>query len=325
VSPASPTPDSRPPTPDDEASRLALAFKAGDQTALARLHEALRPMMASALSRYREQASAGRRSLPSTLEGGDLAQQSWLILAELAQRWQPSGGSFAAYFRVSYPWALARYVRHHSPSRRAKGVVVLGAEQPDVQEQLDLRPGADGREWDDDLAWAELLEHLAKDERAVLLLHLADQKTFTDVAHAMKLTRPAAYRLYRRALKRVQGSPVRVGRRTVLLDASALHTSGSDQSDVDREGELPQLVRAIHAGARTRAGVRRLPGRDWLVAKTGLSEQRVARLLALLVEAGCVQDRGPRRAGRLMHATAQQTLAALGIRTGDRCKVKSAK
>jgi RNA polymerase sigma factor (sigma-70 family) len=316
---ASPTPHSQLPTPDDEASRLALAFKAGDRNALAQLHQALRSLMVSALARYREHTgSERRRSLPNTLEHGDLAQQSWLILAELAERWQPSGGSFAAYFRVSYPWALTRYVRRHSPSRRAKGVLVLGAERPDIQEQLDIRTGADGREWDDDLAWSELLEHLAEPERAVLLLHLADEKTFTDVARALELTRPAAYRLYRRALKRVQGSPLRIGARTVFLDADTLHGSAADRSRLERQGDLLKLVRALHAGARGKGRVRRrMPGRDWLADRTGLSQQRVTRLLTLLVDAGCVRDRGPRRAGRLVYATARETLAALGVRTRD--------
>jgi RNA polymerase sigma factor (sigma-70 family) len=248
--------------------------------------------------RYRDRPGA----LPATLERNDLLQESWLILANLARRWRPTS-SFAAYFRASFPWALARYVRRHSPSRRARGVLVLGAEHPDVQEQIDLQAGADGREWDHDLAWAERLEHLTEGERAVLLLHLADQRPFSDVAQALQLTRPAAYRLYRRALKRVQGSPIRVSGRTVLLDADSLNQ--------DLEGELPELVRALHQGAHDD---RRLPGRDWLSAQTGLSEQRIARLIGLLVEAGCIRDRGPRRAGYLVHPTADETLAALGIR-----------
>ena len=283
----------------DEPSRLALAYQAGDRAVLGALHRALRPLMAAAFRRYRDRPGA----LPSGLERDDLFQESWLILAGLAARWDPAGGSFGAYFRVSFPWALARYVRRNSPSRRAKGVVVLGAELPDVQEQLDARPGADGREWDGDLAWAELLEHLSDDERAVLMLHLGQQQTFADVARALQLTRPAAYRLYRRALKRVQASPVRVGERTVVLDAEGLNLA--------REGDLVELVRIVHHGARENG---RLPGRDWLVEQTGLSEQRITRLLNLLVEAGCIRDRAPRRAGRLVHATAEATLAALGVR-----------
>lgn len=300
-----------PAEPDDEPSNLARAFQAGDRTVLAALHQSLRPLIATALGRYRGRRGAEQRALPAALECDDLAQQSWLILAALAERWRPGGGSFGGYFRVSFPWALDHYVRRHSPSRRARGVLVLGAERPDVQEQLDLRAGADGREWDGELAWSELLEPLADHERAVLLLHLAEQKTFTVVAQALRLTRPAAFRLYQRALKRVRGSSVRVGQRTVRLDADSLHPSRSDATGFAREGDLLELVRALHAAARP---ARRLPGRAWLMNRTGLSEKRITRFLALLVEAGCIRDRGPRRTGRLVHASPDETLAVLGIR-----------
>ena len=288
-----------PPSPDDEPSRLALAFQAGDRMALGALHCTVRPLIDSALARYRSDPGA----LPAGLDRDDLLQQSWLILADLATRWKPTGGRFGAYFRVSFPWALGRYVRRNSPSRRARGVVVLGAEQPDVQQQLDAQTGADGREWDGDLAWSELLAHLSDDERLVLMLHLCQQQTFETVARALQLTRPAAYRLYRRALKRVQASPVRVGEQSVVVDAESLNLS--------REGDLIRLVRAIHRHAR---GNGRLPGRRQLVEQTGLSEQRLARLMRVLVEAGCIHDRRSRLSGRLAHPTPEETLAALGIR-----------
>lgn len=283
----------------DLPSRLALAYQAGDRGALPALYEAVRPLIAAALARYRERPGA----LPAALETSDLAQESWLILADLALRWQPSGGSFAAYLRVSLPWALARYVRRNSPSRRAKGVVVLGAERPEVQEQLDACASDDGRAWPEELAWGEWLEPLTERERAVLWLHLAEQQPFTVVARALGLSRPSAYRLYRRALRRVQGATVRIGGRRVLLDPASLN--------LERDGALPRLVRALHEGAH-RDG--QLPGRTWLVRRTGLSEHHIARLLRLLVEAGCVRDRGPRRPGRLTHPSADATLAALGIR-----------
>jgi RNA polymerase sigma factor (sigma-70 family) len=286
---------------DDEPSRLALAFQAGDRTVLSALYQAVRPLMAAAFARYR-----GRPGLlPASLERNDLVQESWLILAELAERWDPAGGTFGGYFRVSFPWALGRYVRRNSPSRRARGIVVLGAEEPDVQEQLESRSGADGREWDGDLAWSELLEHLTDDERAVLMLHFGEQLPFTNVARALQLTRPAAYRLYRRALRHVQGSAVRVGERTVFLDPDSLN--------LEREGDLVRLVHALHRGARPDG---RIPGRDWLAAETNLSEHRLTRLLNLLAEAGCLRDRGPRRAGRLVQASPAATLAMLGVRTG---------
>lgn len=295
-------PDFCPVAPDDEPSRLARAFQAGDRSVLARLHEALRPQMAVALARYRDRPGA----LPSSLERGDLAQESWLILAELAERWRPAGGSFAAYFRVSFPWELARYVQHHSPSRRARGIRVLGSDLPDVQGELDEHVDVDGREWDGEVVWSELIEPLTEREQAVLLLHLAHQKPFAEVARALRMTRPAAFRLYRRALKRVQGSSIRVGQRTVFLDAAILN--------LERQGELIGLVRTLHAQADENGC---LPGRNRLKAETGLSQDCLARLLSLLAEAGCIRSRRPRKAGSLVQASPEETLAVLGVQPAE--------
>jgi RNA polymerase sigma factor (sigma-70 family) len=289
---------------EDEPSRLACAFQAGDRTVLAALHRALRPLMALTFAYYRDRSGM----LPAGLEGGDLAQESWLIVADLAEQWHPKIGSFGAYFRVCFPWALARYIRLNSPSRRARRVRVLDTELPDVREQLDRRFDADGREWYRDLAWFELLDPLTERERAVLLLHLAEQKTFTAVARALRLTRPATFRLFQRALKRIQGSSVRVGKRDVLLDVDSLN--------LVREGGLRELVRALHAGAGAGGW---LPGRRRLMAQIGLSEQRTTRLLDLLAEAGCISERSQGRSGRLVHESPEETLAALGVHASAEC------
>jgi RNA polymerase sigma factor (sigma-70 family) len=284
---------------EDEPSRLALAFRAGDRSVLPALHQAVRPLMRSAFARYSQRAGA----LPATLDPSDLEQESWLILAKLVQRWRPAGGAFGAYFRVSFPWQVARYVKHYSPSRRARGVLVLGAELPDIREELDVRSGADGREWDGDLAWSELLDSLSEMERTVLLLHLANQKSFHAIGQALEITRPAAYRLYRRALRQVKRSAVRVGRKTIELGGRDPNAAG--------DAELTRLVRALHAGARD-SGC--LPGRAWLMVRTGLTERRLNHQMARLVEAGCVVDRGRRRAGRLVYASPRETLEAVGLK-----------
>jgi RNA polymerase sigma factor (sigma-70 family) len=282
---------------------------------LTELYQAVQPLMAAAFARYRQESGDQARRLPTTLEQSDLAQESWVILADLAERWRPTGGSFAAYFRVTFPWTLARYVRRNSPSRRAKGVVVFGAEQPAVQERLDDCPGADdGREWDGDLAWNEHLEHLSERERAVLMLHLAGQKPFTAVAKALRMTRPAAYRLYRRALRRVRAAPTRAGSHPVEPGPAGPYCTSGRSSAPRYEDGLVALVLALHAGARRS---RLIPGRASLAERAGLSERRVERLLSILLEAGCLRSRGPRRPRQLVHSTPAATLAALARASGQ--------
>src|SRR5215210_3528252 len=87
--PRSPAPSSE--CADDEPSRLARAFRAGDPTALAALYRLLQPVMAPVLAYYAE----GPGLLPTSIESADLDQECWLILAELIKRWRPTRGSFA--------------------------------------------------------------------------------------------------------------------------------------------------------------------------------------------------------------------------------------
>ena len=190
---------------------------------------------------------------------------------------------------------------------------MLGAERPDIQVEIDDYPGIDGREWHHDVACSELIEHLSPKERAVLMLHLIDQKTFAEVGEALQVTRPAAHRLFCRALRRVQGSSVRVRQRTVFLKPHSLN--------LEREGDLPRLVRALHAGVRPSGYLR---GRRWMAARTGLPKSRIDHLMDLLHQAGCLRDRGPRQVGRLVHASPEETLAALGIRPNEESGSKRA-
>ena len=253
--------------------------------------ELFQPLTRVAIWRYQHQ------SLPVAVDMDDLRQQLWLILDGLARRWDPAGGDFPAYVRTALPWELWRFIKGQTPSRRARAVRVDNIQHDMLMDRLEDRTGTDGRHWDDQLITAELLSELDPIARWVFLLHLLEDRSFLDVAKALRLTQTMTYRAYRRALDQMR---LRAG---LELDP--------DDALVRRPGSQPaveRLVRALHAGVNLHG---RLPGRAAICAQTGLSELRFARLMGLLVTSGCITRRTPRQAGRLVHATPEATLAHL--------------
>ena len=248
------------------------------------------------------------------MESSDLLQQSWLILDTLTRRWSPDGGDFAAYVRTAFPWELWRYVRTQSPTRRARAVRVDNVRHDELLERVNDRPGIDGRGWDEQLITAEMLDDLDPLPRRVVLLHLLEDQSFKQVAHALELTSTTAYREYRRALDRLRlqsgqeidpGEPARGTGRGV-------HAAERRGQDGGRRA-LERLIEALHEGA---GGDGRLPGRSWIRERTGVSEVRLARLMRLLVDRGCVEGRSARRPGRLVHPSPCDTLERV-LRTED--------
>jgi DNA-directed RNA polymerase specialized sigma24 family protein len=178
-----------------DGDTLALRYQLGEQEVLGLLYAAVAPVLRSALRR------GARRGLPGALQPGDLQQQSWLILSDLALRWEPRAGvAFAAYVGQVFPWALARYLRSQAPERRSQSCQVYSRAHERVVAALDGAPGTDGRDWDDQLYCGELLRAVEPQARAVLWLHVVECRSFTDVAQQLGVPRATAYDLYRRAV-----------------------------------------------------------------------------------------------------------------------------
>ncbi|MBI4492149.1 MAG: sigma-70 family RNA polymerase sigma factor [Chloroflexi bacterium] len=264
-------------TPVDQ---LALAYQAGQRQRLGELYHALEPLIANILRRV------GAQRLPGALEAQDLAQQSWVILAELAQRWQPELGAFGAYVVSSLPWALERYIVKHSPARRAAHVQVISIESEEALRLMNERAGDDGRAWDDRLACQELLARLPLLERDVLTQHVVERRSFSILAPALGLHPSKAKRLFAVARATLQDKPPGVA-------ASELGP------------ELGALVRTLHQGA---AADGLLPGRVWVCTHTGLSQAHYAQLVQCLVAAGAIRGRTARRPGWLVERDAEATL-----------------
>lgn len=285
-------------SPDDaemtaRANALALAHQAGQQDALPALVELLRPLLRAALFRY----ARGSLVLPPSLDLNDLSQQSWLILDTLARRWDPAGGDFPAYVRVTFLWEVWRYVRALSPARRARTVRVDNVQHDTLLDRIDDHAGVDGRRWDDQLIALEMLSELDPIARWVLLLHVLEERPFQDVARALRLTQAGVYRAYRRALDQLR---LRAGLELDPDDALASESGG--------QPAIERLVTVLHEGTTMHG---RLPGRATVCARADVSEIRFARLMGLLVTRGCIVERSARKPGRLVHPTVEETLAHL--------------
>lgn len=266
-----------------ELDTLALAYREGDQAALAALHAALRPIIQSALGRTFQLGP-----LPGPLESGDLQQQTWILLAELVGRWDPDQAPFLPYVHGAFPWALRRYLRSQTADRRSQKVRVYSAEHAELFSQADAQTGVDGRDWDTHLMCDEVLTELTPEHQRALRLHFGERRRPAEMAEALSLPLAQVEPLVKRAV------------RAARAVASGRHAP-------DPQADLRLLVEALHAGAK-RGG--RLPGRAWVCARTGLSELRFARLTQLLAANGCIIGRSPRVPGRLAHESVEATLAA---------------
>jgi RNA polymerase sigma factor (sigma-70 family) len=288
----------RPVSDDERVNELALAYRSGRSEVLSELFAAVRPLLMQAIGRYGAEPSI----LPNVLEIPDLVQESWLLLDEMARRWDPDIGAFGAYVRTTFPWELRRYVVGQAPGRRAREVRVDQVPHDELLNLVGERTGTDGRSWDNQLVMAEILEPLNPLARRLVLSHLVDQQPLTEIAHALQLSLPSTYNQYRRALDQLR----------IRFGADAELATGADGSDETRA--MRRLVEALHEGANRGS---QLPGRRWICARTGLSQLRFNHLIGVLVQAGCIEGRTGRRPGRLVHTTPNETLTCVDPRQGE--------
>jgi len=262
---------------------LARAYRDGDRTALGTLHAALRPIIQSSIARTFQLGP-----LPGPLESRDLDQQSWILLAELAVRWDPQQAPFLPYVHGAFPWALRRYLRSQSSDRRSVRTRVISTEHAELFSRADAQTGVDGRDWDNRLMCDEVMTELTPEHQQALQLHFAERRRPAEVASAMGVAVDEVEPLVKRAVR-------------------AARAVASGRRPPDQQADLRLLVEALHAGAERHG---RLPGRSWVCTETGLSELRFARLMRLLVATDCIVGRSARMAGRLRHQTPEATLAA---------------
>jgi RNA polymerase sigma-70 factor (ECF subfamily) len=266
-------------SPDTEADRLVLALRAGQRQALGELYRSVEPLIGMVV---RQIASQG---LPSALDVDDLEQESWLLLAELAARWQPELGTFSSYVVGAMPWALGRYVRRHSPTYRAASVQVLAVDDRELERLIEERSEETVHDVESELACAELLAPLPPMERSVVLMRVVERQPIEAIASALRLTATSVRRAYERGIARLR---------------SARPIPPNEPLD-----DLARLVLVLHRGASADG---RLPGRAWACGEACVSQGRYGQLMHYLVAAGCIRGRSQRKTGWLVDRDPDATL-----------------
>src|SRR5437660_90411 len=156
-----------------EASDLVKRYQQGEAAALELLHARLGRAMARPLRRYHP------AQLPSTVTRQDLTQQSWVILAELARRWHPTG-SFLAYFFRSFPREVERFVQRSHPGRRTKQTQVIAVPHDELLGAADKIAAGDPFA-DRALAWTDEIASLPPQQQAALTLRTIEGRTFDSI------------------------------------------------------------------------------------------------------------------------------------------------
>jgi RNA polymerase sigma factor (sigma-70 family) len=179
---------------DAVLSALGCRAAAGDTDALNALYAAYAPRLGYWV--HRAQRLFRRYGIDRALEPEDIAQQAYLVFADLVRAWEDDQG-LSRYVFAYFPWRLSDTVRKMSERRVLRTPAGLPA--------LLLA--------DDSAAAAEaiaLLEALADDlpdrEGRVLLLRIRDGLPWDEVARLMGVERRTVFRIWKRVLGQLRAS-----------------------------------------------------------------------------------------------------------------------
>jgi RNA polymerase sigma factor (sigma-70 family) len=178
-----------------EVAPLVLRYQDGEAEALELLHARLARPIGAALRRYRAD------QLPSTVTRQDLTQESWVIVAELARRWRPSG-SFLAYFFRSFPREVERYLKRSRPGRRTKQAHVVAVPHDELLVTAGRLPAREPYA-EQTLMWTDEIASLPDQQRIALVLRTIEGSSFDTIGQTLRVSRASAHRLYRRAVARL--------------------------------------------------------------------------------------------------------------------------
>ncbi len=248
---------------------LAQRARAGDRLALAELFAALRPHLQPLLRRY------DRRGAEGPLEPQDLAQQAYLIVADLACSWQ-GRGPFLAWCLHVFPLALLAYRRS---LLRWDGPVVESLPPVEMAALLEEQATAAEPDLCDVVYCRQLLATLSPAHRRLLRWRYGDGLTYREIERLHGIAASTARAHCERAL--------------VFLRATA-----RGEAPPPLPTTIPRTGRAPDAGVAL-ALLWSLAGADGLLppapeaaAALGLGRRAYEGLIARLRETGCLGRAG---------------------------------
>ncbi|HEY8446760.1 MAG TPA: sigma-70 family RNA polymerase sigma factor [Thermomicrobiales bacterium] len=177
------------PIPDDVDAALtvaAISAQRGDIAARNALYFALEPK----IGRIVRRCAARLRCRPGALiEPDDIAQEAFVLLADLIARW-PGHGSFVAYFLVAFPREL-----HHAARRSLRG---LSLNVPEDEAKTSLSVEDESANAETIALVEDLIARLDRFDREILVRRGRDGDSFTAIARDLGVSRRTVHRRWSR-------------------------------------------------------------------------------------------------------------------------------
>jgi RNA polymerase sigma factor (sigma-70 family) len=179
---------------DAQLGTLARRAANGDRAARNALYAAFAPRLDHWIRR--SQGSCRRYGVDLAIESEDVAQEAFVVFADLLAAWN-GRGSLSAYVIAYFPWRLSNAIRKLSDSRECRS---LDAVPTDF-----LADGTVAAEEATALLEA-LAAELPEREGNVLLLRIRDRCTWPEIANRLGIDKRTAMRDLKRVLAGLRAS-----------------------------------------------------------------------------------------------------------------------
>lgn len=179
---------------DAQLGILGRRAASGDRAARNALYAAFAPRLDHWVRRA--QGSSRRYGVDQAVESEDIAQQAFIVFADLMHSWN-GRGSISAYVIAYFPWRLSTAIRAMSDSRQCRPLETMPADL--------LSDGTFAAEEAVALLQA-LAAGMPEREGQILILRLRDGQTWPEIANRLGINKRTAMRDWKRVLAGLRGS-----------------------------------------------------------------------------------------------------------------------